>query len=246
VDEACPKKKKPVRVSTRVSLALHNRLAVLAGVLSLASRRGWHWPTLDDRWPSSSCSPARCILDLADGECAKASIAMTAGQKFFFSNLISRRATANGSADRATSASACRRAQRLVRWASSTAQVASARSVGLAFQVVDEQFSTSPAVIRQLGKPAASDPASGYLPPRPSVPLKSGPPDRPDRAGIPVRPDDLSQALGTGAGCEAIPLQVPGRGLLQGKPEEAPRLLPSSERNRPAGSYRVCGSGASL
>jgi all-trans-nonaprenyl-diphosphate synthase len=102
------------------------------------------------------------------------------------------------------------------------------RQLGLAFQVVDDilDFTGSD---QQLGKPAASDLASGYL----TAPVLYALEERPALAGLIERefcePDDLEQALALVRGCEAIPRS---RSLAEGFAREALEAiewLPGSE-----------------
>jgi all-trans-nonaprenyl-diphosphate synthase len=78
------------------------------------------------------------------------------------------------------------------------------RQLGLAFQVVDDILDFT-GDDQQLGKPAASDLASGYL----TAPALYALEERPSLAGLIERefcePDDLAQALALVRGCDAIP-----------------------------------------
>jgi all-trans-nonaprenyl-diphosphate synthase len=105
------------------------------------------------------------------------------------------------------------------------------RQLGLAFQVVDDilDFTGDDA---QLGKPAASDLASGYL----TAPALYALEERPALAGLVEREfceaGDLEQALDLVRGCEAIPRS---RALAEGFAREAADALswlPSSETSR--------------
>jgi all-trans-nonaprenyl-diphosphate synthase len=95
------------------------------------------------------------------------------------------------------------------------------RQLGLAFQVVDDilDFTGSD---QQLGKPAASDLATGYL----TAPVLFALEERPALAGLIERelcePDDLAQALALVRGCEAIPRS---RALAEGFAREAGEAL---------------------
>jgi all-trans-nonaprenyl-diphosphate synthase len=102
------------------------------------------------------------------------------------------------------------------------------RQLGLAFQVVDDilDFTGSD---QQLGKPAASDLASGYL----TAPALYALEERPALAVLIEREfsqqGDLDQALELVRGCEAIPR---ARQLAEGFAREAHGALdwlPSSE-----------------
>jgi all-trans-nonaprenyl-diphosphate synthase len=95
------------------------------------------------------------------------------------------------------------------------------RQLGLAFQVVDDilDFTGSD---QQLGKPAASDLASGYL----TAPALYALEERPALAGLIEREfsqeGDLEQALDLVRGCEAIPR---ARALAEGFAREAHSAL---------------------
>jgi all-trans-nonaprenyl-diphosphate synthase len=95
------------------------------------------------------------------------------------------------------------------------------RQLGLAFQVVDDilDFTGSD---QQLGKPAASDLASGYL----TAPVLYALEERPALAGLIEREfsedGDLDQALALVRGCEAIPRS---RALAEGFAQEAGRQI---------------------
>ena len=102
------------------------------------------------------------------------------------------------------------------------------RQLGLAFQVVDDilDFTASD---QQLGKPAASDLASGYL----TAPVLYALEERPALAGLIEREfceaGDLDQALAMVRGCEAIGR---ARALAEGfarEAHEAIEWLPPSE-----------------
>jgi len=105
------------------------------------------------------------------------------------------------------------------------------RQLGLAFQVVDDilDFTGSD---QQLGKPAASDLASGYL----TAPALYALEERPALAGLIEREfsqaGDLQQALELVRGCDAIPR---ARALAEGFAREAGEALnwlPTSDATR--------------
>jgi all-trans-nonaprenyl-diphosphate synthase len=105
------------------------------------------------------------------------------------------------------------------------------RQLGLAFQVVDDilDFTGSD---QQLGKPAASDLASGYL----TAPVLYALEERPALAGLIDREfsqeGDLEQALELVRGCEAIQRS---RALAESFAREAAQALawlPTSESSR--------------
>ncbi len=105
------------------------------------------------------------------------------------------------------------------------------RQLGLAFQVVDDilDFTGSD---QQLGKPAASDLASGYL----TAPALYALEERPALAGLIEREfsesGDLNQALELVRGCEAIPRS---RSLAEQFAREASTALewlPAGESSR--------------
>jgi len=105
------------------------------------------------------------------------------------------------------------------------------RQLGLAFPVVDDILDFT-GDDEQLGKPAASDLASGYL----TAPALYALEERPTLAGLIEREfsqdGDLEQALELVRGCEAIPRS---RALAEGFSREAGEALswlPASEASR--------------
>jgi all-trans-nonaprenyl-diphosphate synthase len=108
------------------------------------------------------------------------------------------------------------------------------RQLGLAFQVVDDilDFTGSD---QQLGKPAASDLASGYL----TAPALYALQERPALAGLIEREfsqdGDLDQALDLVRGCEAIPRS---RALAEGFAKEAAAALDWLSPSEPSRALR--------
>jgi all-trans-nonaprenyl-diphosphate synthase len=105
------------------------------------------------------------------------------------------------------------------------------RQLGLAFQVVDDilDFTGSD---QQLGKPAASDLASGYL----TAPALYALEERPALAGLIEREfseeGDLAQALELVRGCEAIPRSRALAERFSREAMEAVTWLPAGEPAR--------------
>ncbi|MCT0217417.1 solanesyl diphosphate synthase [Synechococcus sp. CS-1329] len=192
----------------------NNRLAVLAGDF-LFAQASWHLANLDDLAVVKLLS--RVIMDLADGEVRQGLYRYDTGQSFETyldksycktASLIANSAKASG----VLSGLGNDRLEDLYRFG---------RQLGLAFQVVDDilDFTGSD---QQLGKPAASDLATGYL----TAPVLYALEERPALAGLIERelcePDDLSQALALVRGCEAIPRS---RALAEGFAREAGEAL---------------------
>ncbi|MGB5240174.1 MAG: solanesyl diphosphate synthase, partial [Prochlorococcaceae cyanobacterium] len=188
----------------------NNRLAVLAGDF-LFAQASWHLANLDDLAVVKLLS--RVIMDLADGEVRQGLYRYDTGQSFETyldksycktASLIANSAKASG----VLSGLGNDRLEDLYRFG---------RQLGLAFQVVDDilDFTGSD---QQLGKPAASDLATGYL----TAPVLYALEERPALAGLIERElceaDDLAQALALVRGCEAIPRS---RALAEGFAREA-------------------------
>ena len=202
----------------------NHRVAVLAGDF-LFAQASWHLANLDNLEVVKLLS--RVIMDLADGEVKQGLFRYDTGQSFEAYLEKSYCKTAS------LIANSCRAAgvlsdlpevklENLQRFG---------RQLGLAFQVVDDilDFTGSD---QQLGKPAASDLASGYL----TAPALYALEERPALAGLIEREfsqdGDLEQALALVRGCEAIPR---ARTLAEGFASEAYAAidwLPSTDSGR--------------
>ena len=175
----------------------NHRVAVLAGDF-LFAQASWHLANLNDLEVVKLLS--RVIMDLADGEVKQGLYRYDTGQSFetYLEKSYCKTASLIANSARATGVlSGLPDAQldQLYRFG---------RQLGLAFQVVDDilDFTGSD---QQLGKPAASDLASGYL----TAPALYALEERPALAGLIEREfseaGDLDQALELVRGCEAIP-----------------------------------------
>jgi all-trans-nonaprenyl-diphosphate synthase len=219
VDEAATR-----RGVDTVHSRFNHRVAVLAGDF-LFAQASWHLANLDDLEVVKLLS--RVIMDLADGEVKQGLFRYDTGQSFETyleksycktASLIANSARAAGVLTGLTGA----QLDDLYRFG---------RQLGLAFQVVDDilDFTGSD---QQLGKPAASDLASGYL----TAPALYALQERPALAGLIEREfceeGDLEQALELVRGCEAIPRT---RALAEGFAQEAAQalewLVPSEPRS---------------
>ncbi|MBM5824253.1 MAG: solanesyl diphosphate synthase [Cyanobacteria bacterium M_surface_10_m2_119] len=175
----------------------NHRVAVLAGDF-LFAQASWHLANLNDLEVVKLLS--RVIMDLADGEVKQGLYRYDTGQSFetYLEKSYCKTASLIANSARATGVlSGLPEAQldQLYHFG---------RQLGLAFQVVDDilDFTGSD---QQLGKPAASDLASGYL----TAPALYALEERPALAGLIEREfseaGDLDQALELVRGCEAIP-----------------------------------------
>ena len=175
----------------------NHRVAVLAGDF-LFAQASWHLANLDDLEVVKLLS--RVIMDLADGEVKQGLFRYDTGQSFetYLEKSYCKTASLIANSARAAgvlSGLAEPHLDDLYRFG---------RQLGLAFQVVDDilDFTGSD---QQLGKPAASDLASGYL----TAPVLYALEERPALAGLIEREfsedGDLEQALALVRGCEAIP-----------------------------------------
>ena len=192
VDEAATR-----RGVATVHSRFNHRVAVLAGDF-LFAQASWHLANLDDLDVVKLLS--RVIMDLADGEVRQGLFRYDTGQTFEAYIEKSYCKTASLMANSARAAG--------VLTGLPEAQLDSlhrfGRQLGLAFQVVDDilDFTGSE---QQLGKPAASDLASGYL----TAPVLYALEEQPALAGLIEREfskeGDLQQALDLVRGCEAIP-----------------------------------------
>jgi all-trans-nonaprenyl-diphosphate synthase len=216
VDEAATR-----RGVDTVHSRFNHRVAVLAGDF-LFAQASWHLANLDDLEVVKLLS--RVIMDLADGEVRQGLFRFDTGQSFetYLEKSYCKTASLIANSSRAAgvlSGLPESRLDDLYRFG---------RQLGLAFQVVDDilDFTGSD---QQLGKPAASDLASGYL----TAPVLYALEERPALAGLIERefcePGDLEQALELVRGCEAIPRS---RSLAEGFSREAHAAiewLPPSE-----------------
>ncbi len=188
----------------------NHRVAVLAGDF-LFAQASWHLANLNDLEVVKLLS--RVIMDLADGEVKQGLFRYDTGQNFETYLEKSYCKTASLIANSARAAG--------VLTGLNPAQLDSlyrfGRQLGLAFQVVDDilDFTGSD---QQLGKPAASDLASGYL----TAPALYALEERPALAGLIEREfsqdGDLEQALDLVRSSQAI---TRSRALAQGFADEA-------------------------
>jgi all-trans-nonaprenyl-diphosphate synthase len=192
VDEAATR-----RGVATVHSRFNHRVAVLAGDF-LFAQASWHLANLDNLEVVKLLS--RVIMDLADGEVRQGLFRYDTGQSFeaYIEKSYCKTASLMANSARAAgvlSELAPERLDALYRFG---------RQLGLAFQVVDDilDFTGND---QQLGKPAASDLASGYL----TAPALYALQERPALAGLIEREfsqeGDLQQALDLVRSCEAIP-----------------------------------------
>ena len=219
VDEAATR-----RGVDTVHSRFNHRVAVLAGDF-LFAQASWHLANLDDLEVVKLLS--RVIMDLADGEVKQGLFRYDTGQSFETYLEKSYCKTASLIANSARAAGVLTglpvsQLDDLYRFG---------RQLGLAFQVVDDilDFTGSD---QQLGKPAASDLASGYL----TAPALYALQERPALAGLIEREfceeGDLEQALELVRGCEAIPRsRALAEGFAQDAAEALEWLAPSEPRS---------------
>ena len=175
----------------------NHRVAVLAGDF-LFAQASWHLANLDDLEVVKLLS--RVIMDLADGEVKQGLFRYDTGQSFetYLEKSYCKTASLIANSARAAGVLSGLAEPQL------DDLYCFGRQLGLAFQVVDDilDFTGSD---QQLGKPAASDLASGYL----TAPVLYALEERPALAGLIEREfseeGDLEQALALVRGCEAIP-----------------------------------------
>ena len=150
VDEAATR-----RGVATVHSRFNHRVAVLAGDF-LFAQASWHLANLDDLEVVKLLS--RVIMDLADGEVKQGLFRYDTGQSFetYLEKSYCKTASLIANSARAAGVLSDQSPERL------DALYRFGRQLGLAFQVVDDilDFTGSD---QQLGKPAASDLASGYL-----------------------------------------------------------------------------------
>jgi all-trans-nonaprenyl-diphosphate synthase len=219
VDEAATR-----RGVATVHSRFNHRVAVLAGDF-LFAQASWHLANLDDLEVVKLLS--RVIMDLADGEVKQGLFRYDTGQSFetYLEKSYCKTASLIANSARAAGVLSALPEPRL------EALYRFGRQLGLAFQVVDDilDFTGSD---QQLGKPAASDLASGYL----TAPVLYALQERPALAGLIEREfsqsGDLDQALELVRACEAIPRS---RALAETFAHEAAQALdwlPPSEACR--------------
>jgi all-trans-nonaprenyl-diphosphate synthase len=209
VDEASTR-----RGVATVHSRFNHRVAVLAGDF-LFAQASWHLANLDDLVVVKLLS--RVIMDLADGEVRQGLFRYDTGQTFeaYLEKSYCKTASLIANSARAAGVLSDLPEPRL------DALYRFGRQLGLAFQVVDDilDFTGSE---QQLGKPAASDLASGYL----TAPVLFALEERPALSGLIEREfsqdGDLEQALELVRGCDAIPRT---RALAEGFAHDARRCL---------------------
>jgi all-trans-nonaprenyl-diphosphate synthase len=216
VDEASTR-----RGVATVHSRFNHRVAVLAGDF-LFAQASWHLANLDDLEVVKLLS--RVIMDLADGEVRQGLFRYDTGQSFeaYIEKSYCKTASLMANSARAAGVLSDLPPDRL------DALFRFGRQLGLAFQVVDDilDFTGSD---QQLGKPAASDLASGYL----TAPALYALQERPALAGLIEREfsqeGDLEQALELVRSCEAIPRSRALAEQFTREAGEALAWLPPSE-----------------
>ncbi len=216
VDEAATR-----RGVATVHSRFNHRVAVLAGDF-LFAQASWHLANLDNLDVVKLLS--RVIMDLADGEVRQGLFRYDTGQSFeaYIEKSYCKTASLMANSARAAGVLSDLPVERL------EALYRFGRQLGLAFQVVDDilDFTGND---QQLGKPAASDLASGYL----TAPALYALQERPALAGLIEREfseeGDLQQALDLVRGCEAIPRSRALAEQFAREAGEALAWLPPSE-----------------
>ncbi|QEY31463.1 solanesyl diphosphate synthase [Synechococcus sp. RSCCF101] len=209
VDEAATR-----RGVATVHSRFNHRVAVLAGDF-LFAQASWHLANLDDLVVVKLLS--RVIMDLADGEVRQGLFRYDTGQTFetYLEKSYCKTASLIANSARAAGVLSGLPEERL------EALTTFGRQLGLAFQVVDDilDFTGSD---QQLGKPAASDLASGYL----TAPALYALEERPALGGLIEREfseeHDLEQALELVRGSDAI---ARSRALAEGFASDARRAI---------------------
>ena len=182
VDEAATRRGVPT-----VHSRFNHRVAVLAGDF-LFAQSSWHLANLDDLEVVKLLS--RVIMDLADGEIRQGLNRYDTGQSFetYLQKSYCKTASLIANSSRAAGVLSGLPEQHLA------SLHHFGRQLGLAFQVVDDILDFT-GDDQQLGKPAASDLASGYL----TAPVLFAMEERPALAGLIEREfsesGDLDQAL---------------------------------------------------
>jgi len=219
VDEASTR-----RGVATVHSRFNHRVAVLAGDF-LFAQASWHLANLDDLEVVKLLS--RVIMDLAEGEVRQGLYRYDTGQSFetYLDKSYCKTASLMANSARAAGVLSGLPPVHL------DALLTFGRQLGLAFQVVDDILDFT-GDDQQLGKPAASDLASGYL----TAPALYALEERPALSGLIEREfcesGDLEQALDLVRNCEAIPRS---RALAEGFAREAADALawlPASEASR--------------
>ncbi len=215
VDEAATR-----RGVETVHSRFNHRVAVLAGDF-LFAQASWHLANLDNLDVVKLLS--RVIMDLADGEVKQGLYRYNSGQSFECYLEKSYCKTASLIANSAQAAGV------LSNQSQDKLQLLHhfGRQLGLAFQVVDDilDFTSSE---QQLGKPAASDLASGYL----TAPVLYALQEHSSLAGLIDREltseDDLKQALQLVRDSDAIPRSRELAQRFARESQEAVMWLPES------------------
>jgi all-trans-nonaprenyl-diphosphate synthase len=216
VDEASTRRGVPT-----VHSRFNHRVAVLAGDF-LFAQASWHLANLDNLDVVKLLS--RVIMDLADGEVRQGLFRYDTGQTFeaYIEKSYCKTASLMANSARAAGVLTDLAPERL------DALYRFGRQLGLAFQVVDDilDFTSND---QQLGKPAASDLAAGYL----TAPALYALQERPALAGLIEREfsqeGDLEQALDLVRSCEAIPRSRALAEQFAREAGEALAWLPPSE-----------------
>ena len=199
----------------------NHRVAVLAGDF-LFAQASWHLANLDNLEVVKLLS--RVIMDLADGEVRQSLFRYDTGQSFesYLDKSYCKTASLIANSARAAGVLSDLPAEQL------DDLYSFGRQLGLAFQVVDDilDFTGSD---QQLGKPAASDLASGYL----TAPALYALEERPALAVLIEREfseaGDLEQALELVRCCEAIPRSRALSEQLSRDASKALSWLPASD-----------------
>ncbi|TGG87705.1 MAG: solanesyl diphosphate synthase [Aphanocapsa feldmannii 277cV] len=202
----------------------NSRVAVLAGDF-LFAQASWHLANLDNLEVVKLLS--RVIMDLAEGEIRQGLNRFDTGQGFqaYLEKSYWKTASLVANSARAAGVLSSLPLQRL------DGLARFGKQLGLAFQVVDDilDFTGSD---KQLGKPAASDLASGYL----TAPVLYAMEENPALAGLIERElsecGDLEQALQIVRSGDAIPRSRSLAERFAGEAAEALHWLsPSAERD---------------
>jgi all-trans-nonaprenyl-diphosphate synthase len=223
VDEAATR-----RGVATVHSRFNHRVAVLAGDF-LFAQASWHLANLDDLEVVKLLS--RVIMDLAEGEVRQGLFRYDTGQSLetYLDKSYCKTASLMANSARACGVLSGLEPERL----GSLHQFG--RQLGLAFQVVDDilDFTGSD---QELGKPAASDLAAGYL----TAPVLYALEERPALAGLIEREfcneGDLDQALSLVRDCEAIPRS---RQLAEGFAREAQTAISWLQPSESRGALRA-------
>lgn len=219
VDEAATR-----RGVATVHSRFNHRVAVLAGDF-LFAQASWHLANLDDLEVVKLLS--RVIMDLADGEVKQGLFRYDTGQSFetYLEKSYCKTASLIANSARAAGVLSDQTPQQLDQL------YRFGRQLGLAFQVVDDilDFTGSE---QQLGKPAASDLASGLL----TAPALYALEEQPVLAGLIEREfsgeGDLEQALDLVRASDAIPRSRALAETFARESRESLQWLPDSPSRR--------------